>query len=71
MLVLWTSFALFKKESDYKILLEESFKDLGIVYKTPVTITLLQSRNEGNTHEIFRNWYHEGSSTLFWCKQFE
>ena len=30
---------------------------LGIVYKTPVTITLLQSRNEGSTHEIFKiNW---------------
>jgi hypothetical protein len=30
---------------------------LSIVYKTPVTITLLQSRNEGSTHEIFKiNW---------------
>ena len=30
---------------------------LGILYKTPVTITLLQSRNEGSTHEIFKiNW---------------
>jgi hypothetical protein len=30
---------------------------LSIIYKTPVTITLLQSRNEGSTHEIFKiNW---------------
>jgi hypothetical protein len=30
------------------------------IYKTPVTITLLQSRNEG-THEIFKIKIHEGS----------
>ena len=30
---------------------------LSIIYKTPVNIDLLQSRNEGNTHEIFKiNW---------------
>lgn len=32
-------------------------KGLGIIYNVPVTSELIQSRNEGNTHEIFKiNW---------------
>ncbi|WP_298147704.1 heme NO-binding domain-containing protein [Flavobacterium sp.] len=44
----------FSKREGLQEFVRGLIQGLGIMYKTPTTIELLQSRNEGSSHEIFK-----------------
>ncbi|CAM2822952.1 heme NO-binding domain-containing protein [Flavobacterium frigoris] len=47
----------FSKREGLQDFVRGIIQGLGIVYKTPVVLELIQSRNEGSSHEIFKvNW---------------
>ncbi|AWG20467.1 heme NO-binding protein [Flavobacterium faecale] len=47
----------FSKREGLQEFVRGILQGLGIIYETPVTLELIQSRNEGSSHEIFKiNW---------------
>ena len=44
----------FSKREGLREFVRGLIQGLGIIFKTPVTIDLLQTRDEGDSHEIFK-----------------